>query len=120
MNSTSFLAEFAEDFRPPKTQFFPSPPPKSHFGFEKKFIFLFLQRISLAKISLNFISNFFGCALKQPRIMCFFYGENMFSILSVFQGFLAGYFGVKLRFKIFIWPVLIIYSTLNEPNMVGY
>jgi len=47
-------------------------------------------------------------------------GKNMFSILSVFQGFLAAYFRVKLRFKIFIYPVLIIYSTLNEPNMVGY
>ena len=47
-------------------------------------------------------------------------GKNIFSILSVFQGFLVAYFSVKLRFKIFIYPILIIFSVLNEPTMVGY
>ena len=36
-------------------------------------------------------------------------GKNIFSILSVFQGFLVAYFSVKLRFKIFIYPILIIF-----------
>ena len=46
-------------------------------------------------------------------------GKNIFSILSVFQGFLVAYFSVKLRFKIFIYPGFN-YFFLSERKVMGY
>ena len=78
-----FLAEFAVDFQ--KNSIFSISKKKGHFRFWKNSV-LFLQRISSAQISLKYTPNFFGCDLKKPRIISFFYGEKYFLYFVCFPG----------------------------------
>ena len=107
MHSSSFFGWICCGF-PKKLNFFHFQKKKGHFRFWNNSV-LFLQRISSPQISLKYTPNFFGYDLKKLRIISFFMGKNIFSILSVFQGFLVTYFSVKLRFKKFIYPILIIF-----------
>ena len=82
MNSTSFLAEFAEDF-PKKLNFFHLLQKKG-ISVLKKILFFFTKNFFSLNIS-EVHAQFFWMCPKKPRIMSFFWEKNFFIIICLFS-----------------------------------